>query len=72
MNCSYCLTLNLPHLFLLSQQLEREAFELEDMATNGKFLDPDQNPSAVLVEMKQVCRIDNTYIGVHYISSHLI
>ncbi|XP_052798483.1 dynein heavy chain domain-containing protein 1-like isoform X5 [Mya arenaria] len=36
------------------QKLEREAYELEEAATNGKFLDPDQNPTAVLMDMKHI------------------
>ncbi|XP_060599368.1 dynein heavy chain domain-containing protein 1-like [Ruditapes philippinarum] len=35
-------------------QLEREAYELEELATNGKFLDPDQNPTHIIKDMKQI------------------
>lgn len=36
------------------QKLEREAYELEEKVTAGKFLDPEQNPTTVLIEMKSV------------------
>lgn len=36
------------------QKLEKEAYELEEKVTAGKFLDPEQNPTTVLIEMKSV------------------
>ncbi|KAL3832089.1 hypothetical protein ACJMK2_023767 [Sinanodonta woodiana] len=36
------------------QRLEKEAFELSQMATSGKFLDPQQNPTQILIDMRKM------------------
>ena len=36
------------------QKLEKEAYELMEVATSGKFLDPSQNPTHILIAMKRV------------------
>lgn len=36
------------------QKLEKEAMELAEMATTKQFLDPSQNPTKILIEMRRV------------------
>ena len=39
---------------LLLQKLEKEAYDLMEIATTGKFLDPAHNPTHILIDMKRV------------------
>ncbi|XP_078321876.1 dynein heavy chain domain-containing protein 1-like isoform X5 [Crassostrea virginica] len=36
------------------QKLEKEAMELAEMATTKQFLDPSQNPTKILIEMRRI------------------
>lgn len=36
------------------QKLEREAYQLCELLTTGKFLNSDENPTRVLIEMRKV------------------
>ena len=41
-------------LVVFKQKLEKEAYDVMEIATTGKFLDPAQNPTHILVAMKRV------------------
>ena len=41
-------------LVFVRQKLEKEAYDVMEIATSGKFLDPAQNPTHILVAMKRV------------------
>ena len=42
------------YCFLCSQELEEEARDINTTATSGKFLDPTQDATEILTELKEV------------------
>ena len=50
-NTAQCLMFSSVRSF---QKLEKEAYDLMEVATTGKFLDPAQNPTHILIAMKRV------------------
>jgi len=42
------------HVCVLSQELTKTATEICQQATTGRFLDADQKPTTVLIEMTRV------------------
>jgi hypothetical protein len=48
--------------FDILQRLEKEALELAEMATTKQFLDPTQNPTKILIEMRRVCTQSSIFV----------
>jgi len=57
-------------MFILWQELEKEAKEICETATTGRFLNAREKPSTILIEMTRVgvvcrfCRISLVYVFV--------